>query len=118
MDFEIYGQEHDESEDIAEKLIKDRKIALISSFLVNLYNIVADPDTNEIVSWNTENETSDELDDQSFVIKDQTTFCDVVLPQYFKHTNFNSFIRQLNLYSFKKINRRELTTQIYQHPCF
>ena len=113
MEFE--DQEHDDSENIAEKLIKERKIALISNFLVNLYNLVKDPDTNEIVSWNTE--TSD---DHSFVfvIKDQITFCDLILPKYFKHTNFNTFIRQLNLYCFKKINRRELTSQIYQHPCF
>lgn len=39
----------------------------------------------------------------SFVIKDMPRFCADVLPTYFRHSNFSSFSRQLNFYSFKKV---------------
>ena len=36
----------------------------------------------------------------SFEIYDQTKFAQQYLPQYFKHANYGSFVRQLNLYGF------------------
>lgn len=39
----------------------------------------------------------------SFVIKQIEAFSVMVLPQYFKHSNFSSFARQLNFYGFRKL---------------
>lgn len=42
-------------------------------------------------------------DGLSFYIIDQTRFVESVIPQYFKHSNFSSFVRQLNFYGFRKV---------------
>ncbi|KAI3442007.1 HSF_DOMAIN domain-containing protein [Psidium guajava] len=65
-------------------------------FLTKTYEIVDDPTTNHVISWSKGN--------NSFVVWDAHAFAISLLPRYFKHSNFSSFIRQLNTYGFRKID--------------
>lgn len=65
-------------------------------FLTKTFDMVDDPTTNHIVSWN--------RGGSSFVAWDPHSFSTNLLPRYFKHNNFSSFVRQLNTYGFRKID--------------
>uniref|UniRef100_A0A0N4ZQK2 HSF_DOMAIN domain-containing protein n=1 Tax=Parastrongyloides trichosuri TaxID=131310 RepID=A0A0N4ZQK2_PARTI len=89
-------------------------------FLVKLWNIVNDPALDHIIEWDESG--------LSFHIKDSYAFCKEVLPQYFKHGNLNSCVRQLNMYGFRKITTIEKSSLIgcqnaadnleFSHPYF
>ncbi|KAF5472273.1 hypothetical protein F2P56_009008 [Juglans regia] len=65
-------------------------------FLSKTYEMVDDPSTDSVVSWSQCN--------KSFVVWNPPEFARVLLPKFFKHNNFSSFIRQLNTYGFRKID--------------
>ncbi|KAJ6730820.1 HEAT SHOCK TRANSCRIPTION FACTOR [Salix viminalis] len=65
-------------------------------FLTKTFDMVDDPMTNHIVSWS--------RGGFSFVVWDLDSFSTNILPRYFKHNNFSSFVRQLNTYGFRKID--------------
>ncbi|KAM5532338.1 hypothetical protein V8D89_014017 [Ganoderma adspersum] len=69
---------------------------LRARFLLKLYEIVNDPANEALVKW------SDSGD--SFYIFNQERFAREILGKWFKHQNFSSFVRQLNLYGFRKIS--------------
>lgn len=59
-------------------------------FLSKTYEFVDDPNTDHIVSWSRGN--------NSFIVWDPQSFAMNILPRYFKHNNFSSFVRQLSTY--------------------
>ncbi|GMI94892.1 hypothetical protein HRI_003158500 [Hibiscus trionum] len=65
-------------------------------FLRKTFEMVEDLETDPIVSWSSNR--------NSFVVWDSYRFSEVLLPKYFKHKNFSSFVRQLNTYGFRKID--------------
>ncbi|MBA0685447.1 hypothetical protein Goari_013106 [Gossypium aridum] len=67
-------------------------------FLSKTYDMVDDPATDAVVSWSSAN--------NSFIVWNPPEFARDVLPKYFKHNNFSSFVRQLNTYVPTKWSRK------------
>ncbi|KAL9332837.1 hypothetical protein ACSQ67_002447 [Phaseolus vulgaris] len=65
-------------------------------FLLKTYEMVDESSTDEIVSWSSTNNT--------FIVWNPAEFSRLLLPTFFKHNNFSSFIRQLNTYGFRKVH--------------
>lgn len=64
-------------------------------FLNKLRSMVDDPATNNLIRWSS--------DGDSFLVPNHVRFGDEVLPRFFKHNRFSSFVRQLNMYGFHKV---------------
>ncbi|KAL8210867.1 hypothetical protein R6Q57_005304 [Mikania cordata] len=64
-------------------------------FLTKTYQLVDDKTIDDVISWNEDGST--------FIVWNPTEFAKDLLPKYFKHNNFSSFVRQLNTYGFRKV---------------
>lgn len=71
-------------------MVLDIHSSPIPPFLLKIYDMLANDDTHAFVSWTPSG--------TSFVIKDPHSFSTNVLPMYFRHNNFQSFVTQLNSY--------------------
>ncbi|KAI9298056.1 hypothetical protein K502DRAFT_300105 [Neoconidiobolus thromboides FSU 785] len=88
----------------------------VSSFAKKMYNLLHSQEYVHLVGW------CDAGD--NFVIKSQKAFQEELFPNYFKNASFNSFVRQLNMYGFKRISdgRKTRGTNLdsswFEHPYF
>jgi heat shock transcription factor len=68
---------------------------LPTPFLNKTYQLVDDPAVDDVISWNDDGTT--------FVVWRPAEFARDLLPKYFKHNNFSSFVRQLNTYVSERL---------------
>ncbi|GAB5584332.1 heat shock factor protein 1 isoform X3 [Prionailurus iriomotensis] len=123
----------------------------VPAFLTKLWTLVSDPDTDALICWSPDefiqvlvssclaaglftwfdparpdDSGFAEQSGNSFHVFDQGQFAKEVLPKYFKHNNMASFVRQLNMYGFRKVVHIEQGGLVkperddteFQHPCF
>ncbi|CAE6524316.1 unnamed protein product [Rhizoctonia solani] len=89
-----------------------------NNFVTKLFQMINDPKSASFIAWN-EHGTS-------FIVQSVGEFSRSILGSHFKHSNFSSFVRQLNMYGFHKVNktpRSQRTSQDNQtwefsHPKF
>ncbi|KAG0348365.1 hypothetical protein BG005_011593 [Podila minutissima] len=68
-----------------------------NTFVHKLHNMVIDKQYQHLIAWN--------YTGTSFIVCNIMEFSRDVLPKHFKHNNFSSFVRQLNMYGFHKVNK-------------
>lgn len=68
----------------------------IPAFVFKLFSLVSNASAQEFIRWAPTGE--------SFVVLGSSDLAAQILPQFFKHNNFTSFLRQLNMYGFYKLH--------------
>ena len=86
-----------------------KKGGAIVQFLKSLSEMLEDPANAAIIGWEDEGTT--------IRIYDSAKLAAEVFPKYFNHNNIPSFVRQLNLYHFKKVLEGPNILK-FQHPEF
>ncbi|KAJ3799624.1 HSF-type DNA-binding-domain-containing protein [Lentinula aff. detonsa] len=86
-----------------------------SDFVKKLYKMLEDQSFQDVVSWGPHGDC--------FVVKDMNEFTKSILPRMFKHSNFASFVRQLNKYDFHKVKNTDDNafgehSWTFRHPNF
>ena len=84
------------------KLVKKRK-----TFLSKLYDILNNTTYKEIIYWNKEG--------KGIIIAKINEFSTMILPKYFRSSTYSSFVRQLNLYGYHKIQGLIEEGEGYEH---
>ncbi|KAI6097986.1 HSF-type DNA-binding-domain-containing protein [Pisolithus thermaeus] len=93
----------------------DDNMPATSDFVKKLYKMLEDQSFSHVVSWGPNGDC--------FVVKDMNEFTKSILPRMFKHSNFASFVRQLNKYDFHKVKNTDDTqfgehSWTFRHPDF
>ena len=79
----------------------------LSNFIFKLNDILNNEKENAtMIHWNSS--------ENGFVIENFEKLRNIVLPKYFKHHNYASFVRQLNLYDFHKTKNDKLVEFIHK----
>ncbi|TPX68302.1 hypothetical protein CcCBS67573_g07215 [Chytriomyces confervae] len=91
--------------------------AVVSDFVSKLFSAISGSQFKNQIRWS---EAGD-----SFIVVDQFEFAREVMPVLFSHTNYQSFVRQLNKYGFHKLKTGDVKmgstggmTAEFQHASF
>ncbi|KAF3479637.1 heat shock transcription factor [Arthroderma uncinatum] len=66
----------------------------IPPFIQKLTSFLDDSKNADLIQWSE--------DGNSFIVQDEDEFAKSLIPELFKHNNYASFVRQLNMYGFHK----------------
>ncbi|KAI1295099.1 hypothetical protein F5Y03DRAFT_310346 [Xylaria venustula] len=91
--------EHDNVELLEEKAQRAKREAQakrkqIPPFVQKLNSFLEDGKNTELIRWSEKGD--------SFIVLDEDEFAKTLIPELFKHNNYASFVRQLNMYGFHK----------------
>jgi len=85
----------------------------VAGFVTKLYSMV-DSSPSNLISWSSKG--------KSFIVTCPETFSRTVLPTFYRHNNFASFVRQLNGYGFHKVPHIQIGGENngweFSHPNF
>ncbi|CAD8158555.1 unnamed protein product [Paramecium octaurelia] len=81
----------------------------VPSFLLKTYEILENSTLSHIIGWNQEG--------NAFIVFNTNELASKVLANYFKHKNYPSFLRQLNMYNFKK-TKNQYGQSEFRHKWF
>ena len=84
------------------KLLSDSKN---DKFLLKLYEILNKEEYNKIIQWS--------QNGSFIIISNVQALTKNILPIYFNHQNYSSFVRQLNMYNFHKIRTKPNINEQY-----
>lgn len=65
------------------------------AFVNKVWSMLNDESNMNLIQWSE--------DGKSFIVVNREEFVHQILPKYFKHSNFASFVRQLNMYGWHKV---------------
>ena len=93
------------------KTTNDSKTDRTERFLLKLYEILNNEDYNKIIHWS--------KNGSYIVITNIHALSKKILPIFFNHQNYSSFVRQLNMYNFHKIRTNpNKSEQYFIHESF
>ena len=95
---------------LGKKRNNQKKVNKSESFLSKLHDILKDNSYKSTIHWST--------DGKRVIISDVVNLCNIVLPKFYKHHNYSSFVRQLNLYGFHKSKGMTKSGDSYELEAF
>lgn len=88
-------------------LKKEEPTLGLNDFVKKLFQMLSEDKYMSVVRWTASG--------NSFVVLDTNEFTKEILPRHFKHSNFASFVRQLNKYDFHKVKILNEEKQHYEY---
>lgn len=98
-----------DSKESSSGIDEDESHKPLPAFITKTFNMINEESHFDVISWNPKGD--------GFVVKNEHEFAQNILPKYFKHRNFSSFVRQLNLYGFHKYAHDSLKIE-FKHVSF